>query len=359
MQEKLNDRLLKIAASITLCTMPVIGQTELNEQVIVQTNPERVEYYYKEGLAGLRERNWTQAIAAFEAASQVDANYRDLKSRMAETRRQLARQNQNELLSQYYTDGLVALQRKDYRLAINAFQHVLDIDDSYRDAEKRLLHARQALERSLALENKILSGPDVEQFYQDGLSALKNADYVNAFVNFKSVEMLSPNYKDTGNHLKEAKSKLSEMTPRAPARSLAGDIALAGVVALAIILPVLGVLTGSPGARARLYLLQGDYGKAATIYERLLSKNPTRLKLYPVLANIYLLEGRTDETAIKVFKMILQMNLLSHRRDDINAIVAHRFLAEGRKDQDAINVMEDALQVEMRKLEKNAKRIQT
>ena len=111
-----------------------------------------------------------------------------------------------------------------------------------------------------------------------------------------------------------------------------------------------------PAARARILLLQGDYAKAAQIYERLLGRRPTRLKLYPVLANIYLLEGRTDEQAIKVFKMILQLNLLTHRRDDINAIVAQRFLSEGRKDHDAINIMEDALLIEMRKLEQTAKR---
>jgi len=314
-----------------------------------------LEYYYTTGRTDQRSGNWTQAITAFEAAAQIDPDYRDLRLRVSQTQRQLNKLDREELLGRYYTDGLVAMQRKDFTLAINAFQRVQQISSGYRDAANRLAQARIALERAASQENAEKISPDVEQFYQHGLAALQGGDYVNAFVNFKSLELISPHYKDTDKRLEEAKRKLSESVPRAPGRTLAGDMALAGAVALTIILPVVGVYLFSPAAKARLLLLQGDYEKAAHIYERLLAKRPTRLKLYPVLANIYLLVGRTDETAIKVFKMILQLNLLAHRRDDINAIVAQRFLSEGRKDHDAINVMENALLVEMRKLGQSAK----
>ena len=329
---------------------------EITEKLAVDQKRGKLEYYFSEGLTHQRRGNWTQALSAFEAVAKMDAAYRDVERRLIEVAKKMERESQDALLSRYYTDGLVAMQRKDFPMAINAFQHVLEINSRYLDTANRLADARTALERAVSTEVHGRSAPDVETLYQDGLAALQNGDYVNAFVHFKSIELISPQYKDLDQQLAEAKRKLSESVPRAPGRTLAGDIALAGAVALTIILPVAGVLIGSPAARARLYLLQGDYEKAAQIYERLLDKRPTRLKLYPVLANIYLLEGRTDEQAIKVFKMILQLNLLSHRHDDINAIVAQRFLSEGRKDHDAINVMEEALAVEMRKLELGAKR---
>jgi tetratricopeptide (TPR) repeat protein len=329
---------------------------EITEQHAVNQKRDKLEYYYSEGLAHQRRGNWTQASSAFEAVIKIDAGYRDAARRLAEIAKRLEGQSQEALLSRYYTDGLVAMQRKDFPMAINAFQHVLEIDSRYLDTASRLADAHAALERLVSSEVHERNGPDVEKLYQDGLAALQAGDYVNAFVHFKSIEFIEPGYKDIAEKLAVARRKISERVPRAPGRTLAGDIALAGAVALTIILPVVGVLLGSPAARARLYLLQGDYAKAAKIYERLLEKRPTRLKFYPVLANIYLLEGRTDEQAIKVFKMILQMNLLSHRHDDINAIVAQRYLSEGRKDHDAINVMEDALAVEMRKLEQDARR---
>jgi len=332
---------------------------QIADRLAVEQKREKLAYYYDEGLASLRRGNLTQAMTAFEAAANIEPSYRDVRQRLAEIGRRLQSENHESLTSRYYTDGLVAMQRKDYPMAISAFQHVVEMNAKYLDAALRLAEARTSLQRAVTEEAHSRLGPDVEQFYQDGLAAIENGDYVNAFVNFKSIELIAPNYKDVSKKIGEAKKKLSETVPRAQSRTLMGDVLLAGTVALAIILPVVGLYVFSPAARARLLLLQGDYAKAAEIYERLLEKRPTKLKLYPVLANIYLLEGRTDDRAIKVFKMILQLNLLSHRREDINAIVAQRFLSEGRKDHDAINIMEDALRIEMRKLEQSAKRMQS
>jgi len=332
---------------------------QIADRLAVEQKREKLAYYYDEGLASQRRGNLTQAMTAFEAAANLEPSYRDVRQRLAEIGRRLQSESHESLTSRYYTDGLVAMQRKDYPMAISAFQHVVEMDANYLDAASRLAEARTSLQRAVTEEAHSRFGPDVEQFYQDGLAAIANGDYVNAFVNFKSIELVAPNYKDVPKKIEEAKRKLSETVPRAQSRTLLGDVLLAGTVAVAIILPVVGLYVFSPAARARLLLLQGDYAKAAEIYERLLEKRPTKLKLYPVLANIYLLEGRTDERAIKVFKMILQLNLLSHRREDINAIVAQRFLSEGRKDHDAINIMEDALRIEMRKLEQSAKRMQS
>ena len=347
------DRLQKIVPSFRDVNERI---DEITDQITLVQKKDRLEYYYNEGVANQRRGNLTQAMTAFEAAANVDASYRDVRQRIAEIARRLQSESQESLTSRYYTDGLVAMQRKDYPMAINAFQHVFEMNQKYLDVSARLADARKALERSISDEAHARFGPDIEQFYKDGLAALETGDYINAFVNFKSIELVAPTYKDISKKLEEARKQLSENVPRAQGRTLLGDILLAGAVALAIILPVVGLYAFSPAARARILLLQGDYSKAAEIYERLLARRPTRLKLYPVLANIYLLEGRTDEQAIKVFKMILQLNLLTHRRDDINAIVAQRFLSEGRKDHDAINIMEDALLIEMRKLEQAAKR---
>lgn len=327
---------------------------QINDQLMADRQKDKLEYYYTEGLAHLRRRNWTQAMSALEAAAQSDPNYRDVKLRLSEAQKQSEKENQEALLGRYYMDGLVALQKKDFAMAINAFQHVQDLNPHYRDAATRLADARAALERAAAAGETESGNADVERLYQDGLTALQSDDYVNALVHFEKLEVLSPHYKDLDQHLAQVRRKVSETTSKATGPTAGNAILLAGLAALIIVLPVAGLLIGSPAARARLLLLQGNYARAASIYERLLAKNPARLKLYPILANIYLLEGRTDEMAIKVFKMILQLNLLTHRRDDINAIVAQRYLSEGRKDKDALNVLEDALRVEMRKLEQSA-----
>jgi hypothetical protein len=64
------------------------------------------------------------------------------------------------------------------------------------------------------------------------------------------------------------------------------------------------------------------------------------------LANIYLLLGRHDEQALKIYKAILQLNIATPKRDEINTIVAQNYLTEGRTDSDAIEVLENALKAE-------------
>jgi tetratricopeptide (TPR) repeat protein len=114
--------------------------------------------------------------------------------------------------------------------------------------------------------------------------------------------------------------------------------------------PAAGFVVFSPATRARLHLLRGNYIAAAQLYEKILQRRPGRVKLYSLLANIYLLMGRQDEQALKVYKAILQLNIATHKRDEINTIVAQNYLTEGRTDSDAIAVLESALKAERLKL---------
>jgi tetratricopeptide (TPR) repeat protein len=116
-----------------------------------------------------------------------------------------------------------------------------------------------------------------------------------------------------------------------------------------IALPLLGLVVLSPATRARLHLMRGNYGAAVQIYEKILVRNPDKVKIYPALANLYLLQGRYDENAMKIYKMVLQLNLAAANRDEINAVVAQKYLTEGRTDSDAIEVLESALQAEQRR----------
>ncbi len=124
---------------------------------------------------------------------------------------------------------------------------------------------------------------------------------------------------------------------------------VAGALAALIALPAVGVLALASMNRARFHLLRGNYKRAAQLYENLLLRHPGRLKIYPRLANVYLLMGRQDETALRVFKTIMQLNLATPQRQRINDVLAGSYIAQGRADQEAIAVLESALQEELRR----------
>jgi hypothetical protein len=116
-----------------------------------------------------------------------------------------------------------------------------------------------------------------------------------------------------------------------------------------ILLSCFVFLISLPGTRARIHLGRGNPGAAAKIYESKLQRNPRKMKLYLPLANIYLKMQRKDESAIKIYKTILQLNLATEEREKFSEIVAQKYLAEGRTDAEVIEVLENALKAESRK----------
>lgn len=112
---------------------------------------------------------------------------------------------------------------------------------------------------------------------------------------------------------------------------------------------LLGFVMFSLSVRARWHLFRCNYTAAAEIYERLLARHPDRLKLYSILAEIYLLLPRNDAQALKVFKKVLQFNLETPNREEIDAIVVQSYLKNDCADAEAVTVLENALRAEYRK----------
>lgn len=112
---------------------------------------------------------------------------------------------------------------------------------------------------------------------------------------------------------------------------------------------LLGFMVFSPSARARWHLFRCNYTAAAEIYEKLLARHPGRLKLYSTLAEIYLLLPRNDTQALQVFKKVLQFDLDTPNREEIEAIVVQSYLKNDSADTEAVTILENALRAEYRK----------
>jgi tetratricopeptide (TPR) repeat protein len=124
---------------------------------------------------------------------------------------------------------------------------------------------------------------------------------------------------------------------------------LGSALAALVILPILGFAVLSPTSRTAFHMWRKNYLAAAGVFEKLLERHPQKIQHYAPLAELYLRLGRNDKHALRVYKTVLQLNLPTRRRDEINALVAQNYLNEGRMDTDAIEVLEVALKSEMRK----------
>jgi len=196
----------------------------------------------------------------------------------------------------------------------------------------------------------------LDSLYLAALAAMKEEDWRQAAFNLEKIQLLQPNYREVVDLLARVRVNLAvaekpnvEAGPRqtnVPYLFIGGAIASIGAFIALIVLPFIGVVLISPTIRARYHTFRGHYAEAAQIYERLLVRRPSRKKLYPALAGLYLRLGRRDEAALKVYEMTLQLNLADRQRDEINSIVSHNYLTQGRTDPHVIEVLEDALKAE-------------
>jgi tetratricopeptide (TPR) repeat protein len=194
---------------------------------------------------------------------------------------------------------------------------------------------------------------ELDSLYTEALILMDNKDWMQAIVHLEKLRLIKSDYRDVEALLVETRANLSKndaLPISRPEASNSSNLVLIGGGILAMIfLPLIGFVLLSPMARARIYLLQGNYTAAALIYENALMRNPGKLKLYPRLAHIYLLSGRNDDNAIKIFRTVLKLNLETNERHEMNSIVRNYLKAGRPEDEDAISVLESALKAEQQK----------
>lgn len=192
---------------------------------------------------------------------------------------------------------------------------------------------------------------NLDSLYNVAVAAVDRQDWLPAMINFEKIHLLQPSYRDVIDRLATARANamLAATPPKKVIAAGKSPAFYVGSVATLIVLPLLGFVVLSPVSRARFYLMRGNFAAATQIYENVLARHPHKVKLYPVLANIYFQQGRRDENAMKIYRTVLQLNLAAANREEINLMVAQKYLTEGRTDSDAIEVLEGALQAEQRR----------
>jgi tetratricopeptide (TPR) repeat protein len=199
----------------------------------------------------------------------------------------------------------------------------------------------------------------LDSLYQVALQEIKKENWSQAVAVLERIQSSQPAYRDVADRLVQARVLLNltkkfevKLKPRGtgePALFIGGALAAMGAFTALVLLPLIGVILFSPTFRAHYHLWRNDHNAAAQIYERALERHPSRVKYYPPLANIYLRQGRKDEKAIKVYRMILQLNLVVRNREEIDSIVTQNYLAAGKAQTDVIEVLESALKAEQRR----------
>ncbi len=323
---------------------------QLRREAGAQNQTQALERAYARGQAAINRGDWQRALNYLASVRNMQAGYKDVSNLISRANRELGRLRQQETrLNEMYGQAMQYVQNEQWREALSILKKLQDQRPGFRDVDEQLLEIRDTIARQPDQNSEL------ENLYQQGTVAEQNQDWLQASMAFERVKLLNPEYKDVKDRLGNARKLLARSTATtAETGSASSVLLLIGATLSLFILPVAGILAFSPTTRARMYLLQGNYTKAAMVYEAVLEKKPERVKLYLPLANIYLLENRHDIVAIRIFEMILKLNILMPRRNEINSIVANHYLNQGRTDSNAIAIMERELSNKISKLESGA-----
>lgn len=215
------------------------------------------------------------------------------------------------------------------------------------------------LEKSKNSADSTVSPSYVESLYQYAVAAMAREDWLNAVLALDKLQYIYPNYRDVMDRLIESRVNLKmadkvKMTAPENKQPIRANVLLLSTAAgVLIALSMMGFWIFSPTTRGRYYSLRSNYERAAQVYEKVLQQKPYKFKLYPELANLYLLLRRRDEPALRIYKTVLQLNLGKQSIiEEINYILNQRRLIENHQgsDSDSISKLEQALETELSKL---------
>lgn len=329
---------------------------EVRTRIRQQKLEQEMEQEYEAGRAAMAEADWPRAVIAFERVLEMWPQYKDARQLLRRARYEMDRISQESTVVQYYAEGLAARTRGDLTTALAAFAKVRSIDANYRDIQQLVLETEQALldrQRQTEAAEPEFTDEQLDSLYQAGLDFLETQNWTQAAIALEKLHLLDPDYAHLDSLLGVARERIdfnsgSATTGRPD--SFSGTM-LGVMLVTALALPLLGFLVLAPASRARYYLMRGNFGAAAGIYERRLARNPGRLRLYPQLARIYLLANRSDAGAIDVYRKVLKLNIAGELTDRLNAIVTQNYLTSEQpgSEEDAIEILENALKDELKR----------
>ncbi|MDZ7269908.1 MAG: tetratricopeptide repeat protein [candidate division KSB1 bacterium] len=228
--------------------------------------------------------------------------------------------------AQLYAEGVAALNQDDLSGALTAFEQIHAADPAYRDVAERIRSIEAMQQQAREAAHARIWNAQMDSLYRAARDHENRGDWQRALADFEELERRQPGYRDVTRRLERVRAELNpakprSLTPPALTEQSAKTYLISAVIAV-VVLPLLSFVIFSSTTRSRYYLLRGNYAAAASIYEVMLARHPNREKLYLPLAHIYLLLGRRDEQAIKVYNTVLRLNLATPNQEILKEIVA-------------------------------------
>jgi len=285
----------------------------------------RAEEVFAEGLVALNTQNWTRAVVLFEKSLALNDTLRNARLNLKRAKSMLQHESIAAKLNLYYTEGVAAMDREDYSGALISFNKVRSMRPGYRDITGLIETVEKAQSEKTA--NRDLSA-NLDSLYAAADSARFKNDLMQALIPLEIIHNSDPGFRDVSERLYSARKNIDTAVAQKSEDSLQNAIVVSAMVLGALILPVLAIFLFSAGARARAHYWRGNYEAAVRVYEKILENNPGNARFYEPLANIYMLLGRSDSNAIRIYNVVLQLNPNINNRERYYQFISQCYLPD-------------------------------
>jgi len=311
---------------------------------------------YARGLKAFEQKNWTRAILSFENIRKENPNYKNVSTLLARAQNYLEQESIEKVLKSYYDEGITAFRGQNYYDALEAFRKVQSLEPNYKETKRYIQRIKKELIKSAIPPANNVSAKKrlADSLYASALNLADLGRYQEAITNLKKANSLVPD-ESRRVLISALEAKLAQKSQQQKYSSAVNvtpkHFYIAGSLAISLAILTVVAVTVSPMARARAYLLVGKPLAAAKIYERLIEKDPVRLNVYPLLANIYLMLNRRDEKAIQVYKKVLKLNLPASNLSQMNSIVTNHYISDPQAshEDETVQLLKRALHEERKK----------
>ena len=172
---------------------------------------QQVEQHYQAGVAFQDVGDWDKAVEAFENVVAIDATYKDARTRLAEVK-----SKQQEALAQAQAKAAQATATAQARAEATATAATVEarIAQATSVAATAIAQAKataQAKEAKATATAEALA--QLEEHYQKGLGYMNMGRWEEAKAELEQVFEVDPNYRDVQIKLVELEAKIAELTP--------------------------------------------------------------------------------------------------------------------------------------------------
>lgn len=309
--------------------------------------------FYQEGISLLQHREWVKAVIAFEKVLDLNAGHQNAKQKLKEAQNSLDKEGFEIAKKRYYEQAMSAYNSGNWMQVVMLLEKLQKLDTYYKDINEKLTFARSQID-------KWKQDSEWERFYQEGEAAFQKKDWVRAVIAYGKAEMLNSNYRDVQIKLLMSQDELHQHSNAGGRLASKPNLRYRikeswWVILVGFLIPICGIYIFGPSLRGRFYLFLGLHDKASDLYLKLLTKGTISDKLLLALLNLYLLENRRDELAIKIYERTLRLNLgLDEKvKEEVSVIVSQHYIKNWRNDTSAINKkIDDYIKTESKNLAK-------